>query len=429
MDAFFVEVERKRSPALMGKAVVVGGAGPRGVVASASYEARARGVTSAMPMGRALRMCPHAVVVPPDHGAYATESRGVFEVLAEFSPEIEKVSIDEAFVDITGLRLHYESPEAVGTAIHRRVAEATGLPCSVGLASTKLLAKMASRDAKPGGVLLIPSGTEREYLAAKPVRSLWGVGEATHARLEELGVETIGDLAAFPKSTLIRRLGDSLGTMLSDLAAGVDPRPVEGADPVRTISVERTYDVDLSDRGAIEAELLAHSERLAMRLRRAGYVATTITLKVRYGDFSTVTRSRTHPEPLSSTAEIHTAARQLLARTEVGTRPVRLLGIGADGLASSGEPRQLGMDRPAWDEVEDAVEGVRSRFGDDAVGQPHSWTVAGEIVIKSNNCRSVYCGFRPAGELDAPRRQRTAHPRRDRAAVLPGGPQARRVRA
>ncbi len=369
MDAFFVEVERLRRPELRGKAVLVGGAGPRGVVASASYEARQRGARSAMPMIQARRLCPHAIVVPPDHGAYSDMSGRVFEVIERFTPHIEAISVDEAFLDIAGLRLHHDGPVAVAEAIRAAIRAELGLPASVGLATTKLVAKMASRDAKPDGVRLVPAGGELEYLHPKGVRALWGVGEATHARLEELGVVTIGDLAGYPRATLVARLGEALGGHLWDLAMGHDDRPVGEGAASRSISVEETYDVDLVDRDRLRRELLAHADRLASRLRRAGFVASTVQLKVRYDDFTTVTRSHTFPEPVSTGRDLYHAALTLLERTAAGTRPVRLLGLGADGLVGAADPRQLGLAARSWEDLEDAVEEVRGRFGRDAVAR------------------------------------------------------------
>jgi len=369
MDAFFVEVERLARPELRGKAVVVGGAGPRGVVASASYEARSRGVSSGMPMGQARRLCPHAVVVPPSHGDYSRVSDCVFEVIEGFTPRVEVMSVDEAFIDIAGLRLLHAGPLAVAEAIRAEIMREVGIPASIGLATTKLLAKMASRDAKPDGIRIVAAGTEQEYLRSKPVRALWGVGEATYARLEELGVVTVGDLAAFPRSTLVRRLGDALGGHLWDLASGRDDREVLPAGEARSISVERTYDTDLRDPGRLRRELLAHADRLASRLRRAGLVAATVQLKVRYDDFTTITRSHTFDQPVSTGRDFYRAALALLDRTAAGTRPVRLLGIGTDGLVPAAEPRQMDLAPRSWEDLEEVVEEVRGRFGRDAVAR------------------------------------------------------------
>lgn len=369
MDAFFVEVERLRRPELATRPVLVGGTGPRSVVASASYEARARGVTSGMPMGHARRLVPGATVVPADHGAYQEVSRAVFAILEGFTPLVEPVSVDEAFMDIRGLRLHYPDPAACGEAMRAAIRLRLGLPSSVGIATSKLLAKMASRDAKPNGLRLVASGQELEYLHPKPVRALWGVGEATHARLEELGVVTIGDLAGYPRHTLTRRLGESLGGLLWDLSNGIDPRRVGSEESAHSISVEETFDMDLTELSAMDRVLVGQADRLADRLRRAGFVAHTITLKVRYPDFTTVTRSHTSDRPLTTTAEVLETARLLLDRTDAAERGVRLLGVGGDGLVASDAPRQLGLEVGPWEDVDSAVEAIRTRFGTGAVGR------------------------------------------------------------
>ena len=369
MDAFFVEVERQRRPELVGRPVLVGGTGDRAVVASASYEARARGARSAMPMGHARRLVPGATIVPPDHAAYRRASAAVFDVIGGFTPRHEAVSIDEAFLDIGGLRLHHPDPEACGRALQAAIRQSTGLPSSVGIATSKLLAKMASRDAKPNGLLLVRAGTELTFLHAKPVRELWGVGEATHARLEELGIETVGDLASYPRETLVRRLGESLGGALWDLAQGRDPRPVGSEDPARSISVEETFEIDLKEMRAMERALLGQSDRLANRMRRAEVVAHTVTLKVRYPDFATVTRAHTFSEPIGTSAELYEMARRLLGDTAAIERGARLLGVGAEGLVPASDPRQLGLEPEPWEGVDRAVAEVRDRFGPRSVGR------------------------------------------------------------
>jgi DNA polymerase-4 len=369
MDAFFVEVERLRDPSLRDRSVVVGGTGNRGVVASASYEARQRGVTSGMPMAHARRLVPPGSVVAPHHAAYREVSDSVFSILEGFTPSIERISVDEAFIDIGGLRLHYPSPTACGEAMRSAIRENLDLPASVGVATTRLVAKMASRDAKPDGLYLVAAGSELDYLNPKPVRSLWGVGEATLARLEELGIATIGDIAAFPQETLTRRLGSALGGMLWNVAQGRDD-PLAGGGPVsHSISVEETFEIDLTAIEDMDRELLGQADRLTARLRKAGFVPTTIAVKVRYPDFSTVSRSHTYSEPVASSAAIYTAARQLLRSTDAQRRGVRLIGLSGDGLVSLEGPRQLGLGDTTWEEIDEAMEGVRTRFGSDAVSR------------------------------------------------------------
>jgi len=369
MDAFFVEVERLDDASLRGRAVVVGGAGRRGVVASASYEARAHGVTSAMPTGRARRLCPGLIVISPSHGRYGEVSRRVFEVLGTITPDVDPVSVDEAFLDVSGLRLLYPTAVAVGVEVRRRIRTEISLPSSVGMASTRLLAKMASRDAKPDGLAIIAAGEEIEYLHPKPVRDLWGVGAATHRRLEALGVETVGDVAVFPRETLQRRLGESVGGLLWDLASGIDSRSMPSRAESRSISVEQTYEHDLVAHDDLEKEMLRHADRLAGRLRRASVMAMTVAVKVRYEDFTTVSRSKTFDVPVMAALDLYEAAVGLLARTGAGARPVRLLGIAAEGLVDADVPRQMTLADGPREDLEDAVEQIRDRFGREAVAR------------------------------------------------------------
>ena len=368
MDAFFVEVERLRRPELRGAGVVVGGAGPRGVVASASYEARAFGVRSAMPIGRARRICPQLIVVPPDHAEYRSKSLLVFEVLQRFTPHVEGLSIDEAFLDVSGMRRHFADAPAVAQAIRVALKEELGLPSSAGIATTKLLAKLASQEAKPDGIHLVPADGVERFLHPLPVRRLWGVGEATYAQLERIGVKTVGDLAGLPTATLERRIGATLGRHLHQLARGIDERPVTGGSEAKSISVEITYDTDISGADRIEAELLRQSEQVAERLRRAKLAGRTVTLKVRFDDFTTITRSRTLESPTNVGRDIYRTAGQLRQRSEVGERAVRLIGVGLSMLEAGGAPHQLATDRPAvWDDLADAVSEVRDRFGLEAL--------------------------------------------------------------
>lgn len=367
MDAFFVEVERLHDPALMGVPVVVGGLGNRGVVAAASYEARAYGVHSAMPVAHARRLCPHARFVSPTHGRYRAASEQVFGIFRSFTPWVEGLSVDEAFLDVSGLRLHYPSGPAIGTEIRAALRADLSLPASVGVATNKFLAKLASEDAKPDGLLAVPAGHELEFLHPLPVRRMWGVGEATYAALEGLGVETIGDLAALPLATLEQRLGPSLGAHLHQLAAAKDERPVSPDGEAKSVSSEQTFAADLTVPERIEAELLRQCERVGSRLRRSGLAGRTVTLKLRYPDFTTVTRSHSFESPVDVTHDIYEAVRELLARVALD-RPVRLLGVGVTSLEPAGGPRQLGLTRSAaWDDVTTAVDAVRARFGEGAV--------------------------------------------------------------
>ncbi len=367
MDAFFVEVERLRRPELRGAPVLVGGAGPRGVVAAASYEARRFGAGSAMPASQARRLCPQAVWITPDHAEYGRVSRLVFDVLRSFTPLVEGLSIDEAFLDVSGLRRHYPAPADVAAAVRARLRGELGLPASVGAASTKFMAKLASEAAKPDGLLVIPSGTELEFLHPLPVGALWGVGEATQRAVAALGVATVGDLARLPVEVLERRLGGAAGRHLHDLAWNRDPRPVDTAGEPKSISVEETYATDLTTAEEVDAEVFAHCERLARRLRAAGVGARTVQLKVRFTDFTTVTRSLTVDAPVDLTADLAVAARALLARVPAG-RPVRLLGVGGAQLVPARDPRQLALDGEERHALAAAADQVRERFGTRAVG-------------------------------------------------------------
>lgn len=367
MDSFFVEVERLRDPDLRGRPVAVGGRGPRGVIASASYEARRHGVHSAQPTVTALRLCPDLEVVAPTHGRYREVSVAVFAIFRSFTPLVEGLSLDEAFLDVRGLRRHFGSPVAVGESIRSEIRSGLGLPASVGVASNKLLAKLASEEAKPDGIHHIPAESQLEFLRALPARSLWGVGPATLASLERLGVETVGDIGDLPEQTLSRLLGPTHGRHLHRLANGVDPRPVEPDAEAKSISVEETYETDLVGRDLLETAILTHSQRLSTRLHSAALVARTVTLKARYEDFTTLTRSRTLDEPVDGARELYRAAIPLLDQIEPD-RPVRLLGLGASSLEGVERPRQLDLQHDTdWDRIEEAVAAVRRRFGEGAV--------------------------------------------------------------
>lgn len=384
MDAFYTEVERLRHPELVGRPVIVGGLGRRGVVASASYEAREQGVSSAMPMGRARRLSPGGHFLPSDHNRYRAVSSEVLAVLRRFTPTIEVLSIDEAFLDVSGLRLHYTDPAAVGRAIRATVRSEVGIPSSVGAAATKFIAKMASAAAKPDGLLVVPAGSEREFLEPMAIESLWGVGPATRAGLRDLGVRTIGDLARTPASVLTARLGGAHGEQLAALARGEDARSVATGTVAKSISVEETYPEDLTSGEAVERELLRLCDRLSDRIRRSESAGRTVTLKLRYDDFETLTRSVTTNEPIATTTELWEAAASLLVRSRSKGRPVRLLGVGLSSLVGVSEPLQMSMTSPRPREASRAVEDVRRRFGDEAIvrarllGTPEGSPGAGE---------------------------------------------------
>ncbi len=367
MDSFFVEVERLDDPDLIGKPVAVGGTGARGVVASASYEARGFGVRSAMPVGEARRRCPDLMIVNTSHGRYGAVSADIFDIMRSFTPLVEGISIDEAFLDVSGLRLHYPSAEAVGALIRATIKDQIGIPSSVGIAANKFVAKLASKHAKPNGMLRIEKGAELDFLRPLDVGELWGVGEATDRMLGDLGIRTIGDLADAPPSLLEHRIGKSAAQHLSALAHARDPRGVEAGAPVRSISSEGTFARDLRDRDVIERETLRMCDQVAARLAKARVAGHTITLKVRFSDFTTISRSSRHPEPVSSTADIWATTRMLIDRATIGTRSVRLLGVAVSDLVDVEGIRQMVLGRERADAAADAVDGVRERFGAGAV--------------------------------------------------------------
>jgi DNA polymerase IV len=373
MDSFYVEVERLADPSLRSVPVAVGGTGPRGVIASASYEARKYGVHSAQPTAQAMRACPQLKVVLPSHHKYGEVSAGVFAVFRSFTPLVEGLSLDEAFLDVSGLRLHYDSPVAVGEDIRSEIRSRLGLPSSVGVASNKLIAKLASESAKPDGILHVPLDAQAAFLDVLPATSLPGVGPATLAALRRLGVATVADIAAVPEQTLAMALGPTLGHQLLELARGNDPRGVEPDLEAKSISVEETYPTDLEGPNMVTTALLEHAHRLSARLRRSGVTARTISLKVRYPDFETVTRTRTSTQPTHAWRDLFRVGGELLADL-APDRPVRLLGLGASGLERDDQPRQveLGSSSPDWDRVEDVVFEVRGRFGDTAISPARS---------------------------------------------------------
>lgn len=373
MDAFFVEVERLRNPDLAGLPVAVGGDSLRAVVASASYEARAFGVHSAMPMGRAKRLCPRLVVVPPDHAEYGRVSSSVFEVFRGFTPLVEGLSVDEAFLDVGGLRRHFSDPVAVGQAVRSSIRDQLGLPCSVGVAATKFVAKLASAEAKPDGLLHVPADDQVAFIQSLPLTALWGVGPATLAALTRLGITTVSELAATDRLQLGRALGEGLAHHLLDLAHGRDPRPVETGERTKSISAEETFEVDLTGFDDLSRVLRAQADRVAGRVRDSGLRARTITVKIRFSDFRTITRSETLPSPTSNDLVVFRTATRLLSRAIEPGQAIRLIGLGCSGLEPAGE-EQLELDRSSRrNDLDQAIDAIRSRFGSGTIGPaiPH----------------------------------------------------------
>ena len=367
MDAFFVEVERLADRSLVGVPVVVGGLGGRGVVASASYEARSAGVRSAMPIAEARRRVPNGRFVPPDHEAYRAVSSRVFVILESFTPIVEPVSIDEAFLEIGGLGLHHASAAEVASEIRAALRSELKLPASAGAATTKLIAKLASEQAKPDGQLTVTAGAEIEFLRPLEVRSLWGVGEATFASLEGLGVTTVGELAELSESMVRRRLGEAVGAHLWALAHNIDDRVVTPGGDAKSISTEETFDSDLVSDERIDDELFRLAAALSDRLRLAGKAARTISVKVRFDDYSTVTRSHSFDGALDLTVDVYDAATGLVRRAGADGRPVRLLGITGTALVATDEPRQLGLGDGSRQALASVSDDVRRRFGAEAV--------------------------------------------------------------
>jgi len=369
LDAFFAAVEQRDDPSLRGRPVIVGGSARRGVVASASYEARRAGVHNAMPMAHALRLCPDAVVVRHHMDRYADASRGFFAVLADFSPEVEALSFDEGFLDVTGSERLLGDARAIAGAIKRRVRAELDLVASVGAAPIKLAAKIASDIDKPDGLRVVADGELLGFLHPLPVSRLWGVGEVTQRRLIELGLHTIGDVAAYPEPVLVSRLGAAAGHHLAALARGEDPRPVQEADMPVSVGHRQTFDDDVADRGDLELAVLGQADSVATRLRRGQLRAGAVIVTVRYDDFTTITRRTTLRDPSSDGSVLARAAFELLAGVEIEDRPkrrVRLVGVSATALAGRDAPRQLSLDearRARGERLGDVLDRVHDRFG------------------------------------------------------------------
>jgi DNA polymerase-4 len=369
MDAFFASVEIRRRPDLIGKPVIVGGAGPRGVVSSASYEARAFGVRSAMPGAVARRLCPSAIFLPPDFAEYSAASTAVMRIFRDITPLVEPLSLDEAFLDVAGAQRLLGRPAQIGAEIRARVLADQHLTCSVGVAPTKFVAKLASTRAKPDGLAVVPVDRILDYLRPLPVGALWGVGERTEEALGRLGLRTIGDLAQAPLGMLRAAVGEASARHLHELANGRDPRAVHPEHVEKSISAETTFEVDIDDRTTIRRTFLALADRVAGRLRAAGLAGRTIAIKVRLSDFRTLNRSRTLTEPTDVSRAIYEIAGQLFDALGPSDR-IRLLGIRAEGLvASANLARQpvLGERDRGWSEAERAADAAAARFGRGAV--------------------------------------------------------------
>jgi len=403
MDAFFASVEVLDDPSLAGKPVIVGGAGARGVVASCTYEARAYGVHSAMPSVRARQLCPEAIFLSGRHGRYAEVSAELHKVLADITPMVEPIGLDEAFVDVAGAVRLLGPPAQIAHGLRRRVRDQLHLDCAVGIGRSKMIAKLASRAAKPRasraglepgpGVFLVEPADELAFLHGHVVEALWGVGPATAQRLHDLGVRTVGDLAALPVDTVVRRLGKASGSHLAALARGEDPDPVNPNRPNKSIGHEETFSQDLVDPHELERHVLRMADSVATMLRGAASAARTITVKIKFKDLSLVSRSHTMERPIATGGAIGQVAAALLAGVDPG-EGIRLLGVSASGLAAGGVD-QLSFDlgdglhvdnesatarEQSWQEATAAIDAIRGRFGRSAVGTSSMVTEEGVQV-------------------------------------------------
>ncbi|BDZ46448.1 DNA polymerase IV [Naasia aerilata] len=364
MDAFFASVELLDRPELRGKPVVVGGAGGRGVVTSATYEARAFGVRSAMPVSQARRLCPQAIFLPSHGAKYSAYSRQVMNLFRDVTPLVEPLSIDEAFLDVAGARRLLGPPGTIARGIRERVYSETGLTCSIGAAATKFVAKVASTRSKPDGLLIVPAERTLAFLHPLPVTALWGVGKATAESLARHGLRTVGDLAQTPRDVLQKWVGQAAGGGLHDLAWGRDPRRVNPERSEKSVGHENTFSIDTGDLVFLRRELLDQSERVAVRLRAGGYSARTIALKLRFADFTTISRSRTLPEPTSTAKRIYEQAVELLEEQDLAGRKIRLIGVRAEQLSdASGDTLSLWSEDDAWRDAEQVMDAATQRFG------------------------------------------------------------------
>jgi DNA polymerase-4 len=367
MDAFFASVEQRDRPELQGRPVIVG-ADPRGrgVVSAASYEARRFGVHSAIPIGRAARLCPEAVFLPVDRDKYVAVSRRIMRILADFTPLIEPVSIDEAFLDVTASRRLFGEGAAIARRIKSRIRQEVALTASVGVASNKFVAKVASDLEKPDGLVVVRPGAEAAFLDPLPVSRLWGVGRVTASQLDALGIRSIGQLARAPATQLAAGVGSAADT-LAALARGIDDRPVEPLSPPKSVGAEETFETDHRGAERLRATLRRQAERVARELREQGYAARTVTLKLRFADFSTITRSHTG-DPTQDGLTIYRQVIALLDRVS-RAQPVRLIGLSVSGLGPAGEGQLSLLDAAAVrrERLARAVDRLLERFGDVAV--------------------------------------------------------------
>jgi DNA polymerase-4 len=367
MDAFYASVAAHDDPSLRGKALVVG-AGIRGVVLSANYEARKFGIRAAMPVGHAKKMAPHAIFVAPDHQRYAEVSSHVMEIFQTFTPWVEPLSLDEAFLDVTGSRKLLGTGYEIGEAIREKVSSEIGITCSVGIAPSKFIAKIASDICKPDGILEIEASKILEFLHPLPIKKLWGVGPKTGEKLEQMGLRTIGDIAELPRTTLIRVLGQANGSSLYELAWGRDYRDVVVNAPEKSISNAQTFEKDIDDPEEILQELLRMTEKATSRLRAKGFFARTVSINIRFEDFTNIAKSKSLPLATSSTHEIYELVKELFLSLGIERQKVRMVGV---GLTNLGDPiaqqLELGDREKGWRDAEKAIDRARARFGKSSV--------------------------------------------------------------
>lgn len=371
MDAFFASVELLDNPHARGKPAVVGHTGGRGVVTSATYEARKYGIRSAMPVSQARRLCPQLIILPPHHEKYTHISRAVMAIFRDVTPLVEPISIDEAFLDVAGARRLFGSSHQIAVHIRQRVKAETGLTCSVGIAGTKFMAKLASSRAKPDGILVIPPSETLTYLRPLAVGQLWGVGRSTAQSLQSLGITTVNDIAECPLPVLERAVGAASARILHDLAHGIDPRAVVTESAEKSIGHEHTFAQDVSDRDVLRRELLRLSVRVGERLRHSGEHAQTVSLKIRFDDFRTLTRSRTLTEATSVGRRLFEVGWDLFLALgiDLSQTAIRLIGIRAENLRADGAGNlPLWDPDAAWRDAEHALDGVVTRFGAGKVG-------------------------------------------------------------
>jgi DNA polymerase-4 len=369
MDAFFASVEERDNPALKGKAVVVG-TGIRGVVSAANYEARKFGIHAAMPVGRAKRLAPHAIFVPPNMSRYSEVSSHIMEIFRSVTPLVEPLSLDEAFLDVTGAKRLLGDGREIAKQIRAKVEASEGITCSVGIATTKFIAKLASGRCKPNGMLEIASDRVLEFLHPLPVNAIWGVGPKTNEELLKLGLQTVADIANTPRQTLIRALGEAAGASLYELSWGRDYRDVEPEEADKSISAAETFDTDTEDQDIVLRELLRLTEKATYRMREKDFSARTISIKVRFADFKTITRSKTVPLAISATHEVFEVVKTLFLALKLDRARIRLVGVSLDGLEDgidATEQLVLGERENGWRQATAAIDKASARFGQGSV--------------------------------------------------------------